>query len=72
MTVVVLGDEVSEVLSEAAAGLLRKTSPCTFFTMLTFSQILGVCSQWSAALGPAIVSTVAPKKANLWVNIVRY
>lgn len=39
---------MSEVPSEAAAGLLRKTSPGTFFTMLTFSQSLGVCEHGGA------------------------
>lgn len=48
----------SKVLSRATPGLFKKTSPSTFFTMLTFSQILNIYLQWMTALSPAIVCKV--------------
>lgn len=61
---------MSEVLSKATPGPFRKTSSSTFFTMLTFSGILNIYLQWSAALGPAFVCTAALRKANLWLVIL--
>lgn len=49
---------VSKVLSRATPALFKKTSPSTFFTMLTFSQILNIYLQWMTALSPAIVCKV--------------
>lgn len=49
---------MSKVLSGATPAPFSKTSPSTFFTMLTFSQILNIYSQWVTALSPAIVCKV--------------
>lgn len=45
----------SKVQSGATLSPFRKTSPSTFFTMLTFSQILNIYLQWMTAFGPDIV-----------------
>lgn len=63
---------VSKVLSGAIPGLFRKTSPSTFFTMLTFSQILNIYLQWMAALSRAIVCKVKSEQPTYGKSSCQY
>lgn len=63
---------VSKVLSGATPGLFRKTSPSTFFTMLTFSQILNIYLQWMTALSPAIVRKVESERPTYGKSSCQY
>ena len=63
---------VSKVLSGATPALFRKTSPSTFFTMLTFSQILNIYLQWMTALSSAIVCKVESERPTYGKSSCQY
>ena len=63
---------MSKVLSGATPALFRKTSPSTFFTMLTFSQILNIYLQWMTALSPAIVCKVESERPTYGKSSCQY
>lgn len=63
---------VSKVLSGATPGLFKKTSPSTFFTMLTFSKILNIYLQWMTALSPAIVCKVESERPTYGKSSCQY
>lgn len=53
-------------------ALFRETSSSTFFTMLTFSQILNIYLQWMTALRPVIVCMVKSDRPNYAKSSCQY